>query len=140
MCERKVNTKPPQLSHRKNHGYISAFAQSECILRKIQGIQPDFYTFYTKPTRIFCLFCCRPRVGAWIEIYSTPCKRSRSACRPRVGAWIEIQIFKQRLTERLVAPVWGRGLKYALYETWFSLYGVAPVWGRGLKFFYTSLP
>ena len=78
---------------------------------------------------------CRPRMGAWIEIWvyalpypvgsvapvwgrglkSMSCL-SRTQCyrRPRMGAWIEILCADFVIQQDHVAPVWGRGLKYSL--------------------------
>ena len=53
---------------------------------------------------------CRPRKGAWIEIYPLDVVDNILG-RPRKGAWIEIELGRLLTRFRGVAPARGRGLK-----------------------------
>ena len=53
----------------------------------------------------------RPRMGAWIEIFSVLLHAVPGISRPRMGAWIEIRQSPLINFCILVAPAWGRGLK-----------------------------
>ena len=65
------------------------------------------YTSTPKRTRK----SCRPRKGAWIEIFLMTPQVREGEGRPRKGAWIEIMLALWLAVVRLVAPARGRGLK-----------------------------
>ena len=53
-----------------------------------------------------------PRVGAWIEMFTSMSFCCIPLVAPRVGAWIEIEVADTVLTTSLMSlPVWERGLK-----------------------------